>query len=387
MPTRYDWNLTLPEDVVELKEKQAIGVTGDIILVGRGSLAADGTLKPGEPALLIRILACAGKPVPELGLRDKANLLTIHTVAAAPDFKIMLHAFRASDPLPKTVWKSEHTAISVEFPDQKDLISFAPSASGRTYVAVKRGDNVLVKISTPEKPLGDAESDALTERLKRIPDRLARLRGQGYDPAKQRGFVAGWCFDRVVSGGIPPLPGSTTSAVAVPLTDSRLVEGMNGHQAVAAGPGSLAGTLDFAKEAKGQPFTVACWIKTKPNPWMGGLVNVDGIVGSEFIQAGLRMNVMRALSDNWPSTMFPSWTHLAFTFDGRQVSAYRNGILISTARLAEGAKFGWGKKFSFGGKGPYGDAEVVAQSIYFYNTAFTAEAVNDLYLWGKFQAE
>ena len=69
---------------------------------------------------------------------------------------------------------------------------------------------------------------------------------------------------------------------------------MNGRQAVAAGPGSLAGTLDFAKGAKGQPFTVACWVKTKPNPWMGGLVNVDGIVGSEFIQGGLRVNVVRA---------------------------------------------------------------------------------------------
>ena len=120
---------------------------------------------------------------------------------------------------------------------------------------------------------------------------------------------------------------------------------------------------------------------------MGGLVNVDGIVGSEFIQGGLRVNVVRALSDNWPSTMFPSWTHLAFTFDGRQLSTYRNGILISSTPFPEGAKFGWGRKFSFGGKGPYGDAEVVVQSVYFYNAALMAEAVNDLYLWGKFQAE
>jgi len=120
---------------------------------------------------------------------------------------------------------------------------------------------------------------------------------------------------------------------------------------------------------------------------MGGLVNIDGIVGSEFIQGGLRVNVVRALNDNWPATMFPSWTHLAFTFDGHQVSTYRNGILIASARLADDAKFGWGKKFSFGGKGAYGDAEVVVQSLYLYKAAFTAEAVNNLYLWGKFQAE
>ena len=51
------------------------------------------------------------------------------------------------------------------------------------------------------------------------------------------------------------------------------------------------------------------------------------------------------------------------------------------------AKVGWGKKFLFGGKGPYGDAEVVVQSIYFYNAALAHEVVNDLYLWGKFQAK
>ena len=387
MPTHYDWNLTLPEDVVELKERKGLGAAGDIMFVGKASLAADGTLKPGEPALLIRVLACEGKPVVEIGPREKANLFSIHTVTASPDFRIMLYAFRAGDPVPKTAWNSQHTAVSVEFPEQEDLIYFAPSASGRTYIAVKRSDSILAKISTPEKPLVDAEADALTARLKQIPDRIAELRGQVYDPVKQPGFVAGWCFDRVVGGEIRPLPGSQATAAAVPLGDSRVVEGMNGHQAVAAGPGSLAGTLDFAKGAKGQPFTVACWVKTKLNPWMGGLVNIDGIVGSEFIQGGLRVNVVRALNDSWPSTMFPSWTHLAFTFDGRQVSTYRNGILISSARLAEGAKVGWGKRFSFGGKGPYGDAEVIVQTIYLYNAAFTAEAVNDLYLWGKFQAE
>ena len=76
------------------------------------------------------------------------------------------------------------------------------------------------------------------------------------------------------------------------------------------------------------------------------------------------------MNDNWPSTMFPSWTHLAFTFDGRQLSTYRNGILISSARLPDGAKFGWGKRFSFGGKGPYGDAEVSCAKHLFLQRGF-----------------
>jgi hypothetical protein len=160
---------------------------------------------------------------------------------------------------------------------------------------------------------------------------------------------------------------------------------MNGSQSVSIGPVPLAGTLDFAKGMKGQPFTIACWLKTRSNPFMGGYLNVEGIVGTEFVQGTLRLNMARVLNDGWPSSMLSSWTHLAFTYDGSQLCAYRNGILISSAPVSDGTKIAWGRKFSLGGKSPYGDAEVAAQSIYFYSTALSLEAVNDLHLWGKFQ--
>jgi hypothetical protein len=387
MPARYDWNITLAEDVVEVGGNGEFDAHGDILLAGKASLDAHAALKPGEPALLVRVLACEGRPAVEIGPREKDNLLSLHTTAPAPALKILLYAFRAGDPLPKTAWDAGHTAVSVEFPEQKDVIRFAAGASGKTDVAITRGSRPLVKVDKPVVSLADADSDALTSRLKRIPGRVAELRQQGYNPAEQPGFVAGWDFDQVTGDGTAPLRGSVAAAQAVPLGDSKVVEGIGGRRAVAAGPRSLVGTLDFAKSAKAQPFTIACWVKTKVNPWMGGLVNVDGIVGSEFIQGGLRVSVARVLNDNWPSTMLSSWTHLVFTCDGKLIRTYRNGAPVSAAPLPDGAKYGWGKKFSFGGKGPYGDAEVCVQSICLFDRALDAPTINDLYLCGRSPAK
>ena len=160
--------------------------------------------------------------------------------------------------------------------------------------------------------------------------------------------------------------------------------GMNGRQALAVGPKGLQAPLDFAGGQKGGPFTVACWIKTRSNPFMGGLVNVDGLAGASLKQGGLQISVTRALSDSWSSSMLSSWTHLAFTCDGKQVCAYRNGVLLSSGPLPENARYGWGKKFSLGGMAYNDDPAVVVQSIHFYGAALAPEAVENLYLWGKY---
>jgi hypothetical protein len=159
---------------------------------------------------------------------------------------------------------------------------------------------------------------------------------------------------------------------------------MNARQALATGPAAFVGALDFAPEMKGQPFTVAAWLKTKPGPNMGGYISVDGILGSDFVQGNQRFKVGRSLSDNWTTSMVSSWTHVVGTFDGTTLCAYRNGHLMSSAPLSDNGKIDWGKKFSLGGVAYNEDPGVVAQSLHFYNTAFTPEAVEDLYLWGKF---
>ena len=385
MPARYDWNVTLPEDVVEAKQPKGSGGENDILLAGKGSLEADGMVKTGEPALLVRLLACAGNRLPtSLGVRERTKVLSLRTVAVSPDFKILLYAFRAGEPLPKTTWNSARTTVSIDFPEQKDAVRFTPSPSGKTDVMITRRGDTLVSLNKPPAPFADSDSEALTERLKRIPARLDRLRKQSYEPSKQSGFLAGWNFEKAIDGAFHPLPGSSVTAGALPLDSRQWTTGVNGRKALAIGEKTLQSPLDFAKQSQANAFTVACWVKTKSGPFMGGVVNVEGLVGSEFIQGTFRFNVARVLNDNWPSSMFSSWTHLAFTCDGKQVCAYRNGLLLSSAPCPENMKFGWGKKFSLGGKGGYGDAEVAVQSVYFYTAAFTAEAVENLYLWGKY---
>ena len=385
MPARYDWNVTLPEDVVEAKLPKGSGGEYDIVLAGKASLDAEGLVKTGEPALLIRMLACEGNRLPtSLGLRERTNVLSLRTVAASPDFKILLYALRAGDPLPKTTWNSARTTVSIDFPEQKDTVRFTPSSSGKTAVVITRGGEALVSLSKTPALFVDLDSEALTEQLKRIPVSLDMLRKQNYDPSKQSDFLAGWNFEKAVDGMLPPMLGSAGTAGMLPLDNRQWTTGMNGRQALAVGEKTLQASMDFAKQNKEKTFTVACWIKTKSGPFMGGVVNVEGLVGSEFIQGTLRFNVARVLNDNWPSSMFSSWTHLVFTCDGQQVCAYRNGLLLSSVPCPENMKFNWGKKFSLGGKGGYGDAELSVQSIYFYKTAMTAEAVEHLYLWGKY---
>lgn len=384
MPARYDWNLTLFADLVELKEKKNLGEKDDTILVGKASLDADGTLKAGEPALLIRALACAGQRDPvKVGERQKVNLYTLSTVAADPGFKILIYAFRGGDPLPQTQWGADKTKISIEFPNQKDVLQFATTPQGKTNFTLQREGKTLAEVAKPVPPMGDAETEALTARLKTVPTKLAAMKKEGYDPTKLTGFVAGWVFDRPQEGVFAPLPGSVSTATPISMGEAKMAEGLNGRQAVDVGPTALTGSMDFAPEMKGSPFTVVAWLKTKPDPFMGAYINVDGIIGTEFIQGNLRFNVAKVLSDGWSNAMVSSWTQVAATFDGAQICAYRNGLLMSSAPVSDASKIGFGKKFSLGGKSAYGDAEVRAQSILFYNSAFTPEEIEKLYLWDK----
>ncbi len=384
MPARYDWNLTLSPDIVSARLAQPDRRPGDIVLSGTGSLDTSHTVKPGEPALLIRILDWQGRTIPGfLGLRQNTNILSIRTSAIDPKFKILIQAFRAGDPLPQTEWNTAHSAVTVSFPDQKDTLAFNEDAAGKTDLVVSRAGSTLAHIDKPVPPLADTATDAITERLREIPVRLAALRTQAFNPTHLPGFLAGWNFDSASGGMIQPLAGSIATATAIPVGDRQWVSGINGRQALATGSSGIEAPANFSSD-KRPSFTVACWVKTRSDPSMGGLVNVDGLVGSEFVQGTLRVKVLRDLNDNWASSMLSSWTHLVFTCDGKQLCAYRNGILLSSAPVPDGARFGWGRKFSLGGRSPYGDAEVATQSIHFYNTALSPDDVQSLYLWGKY---
>lgn len=384
MPARYAWNLTLPAEVVEVKPASGLGVAGDIILAGKASLEADGTLKPGEPGFLIRMLDSKGRRMPgEIGLRGNANILTIRADSVAPDFKVLLHAFRMGDPLPVTIWDSARHAVSVGFPDQKDLIAFLSGASGKTHVTVTRGGKPLVKLTRESEPFMDSESQALTDRAKRIPGRIAALHKQGYHPAKQAGLVAGWSFDETNDGFFKPWPGSVPAVLPIPATDIRAVQGPGGRAAIALGKDGLTVPWDFAADHTA-PFTLAFWVKTSSGS--GALLANNAHMGMSFDLrfSAIRFNTFKTWSEGGMNSaaMLSSWTHLVATFDGETMRLYRNGMPLMDMP-ANGRKVAWGKELTLGG----GGLDVSFADLCFYQNALSPGDVENLYLWGKYAAK
>jgi hypothetical protein len=380
MPARYDWNLTLPADVVEVKRADGFGVAGDIILAGKNSLETDGSLKTGEPGFLIRMLDCKGQRLPgEIGLREKANILSIRAQSVAPDFKVLLHAFRMGDPLPATRWDSARHVVSVEFPEQKDQIAFNPGAAGKTHVTVNRGGKPLVKLTHEPQPFVDSESDALTDRVKRIPERLAALRKQGYHPAKQAGLVAGWAFDQTQDGTFKPWTGSVAAALPIPASDIRAVQGPGGRSATVLGKEGLKMPWDFAANHSA-PFTIAFWVKTDSG--RGALLASNAHMGMSFDLRfdSIRFNALKSWGEGGMNSaaMLSSWTHFAVTFDGETMRLYRNGMPLMEMP-ANGRKVAWGKELILGGGN-----DVSFADLCFYQNAMSPDEVENLYLWGKY---
>lgn len=388
LPARYDFNLTLPADVTQVRAPSGLGMEGDIILSGTASLDATGGIKPGEPALLVRVLECRGERLSiTVAPRENLVLLSLATRAVAPDFKVLLHAFRMGEPLPTTTWDDAHASVTVVFPEQKDVIGFKSATDGKTAVAITRDGRAIATVDRQAAPLADPDSDRLTSRLRAIPDRLAALEKRAYDPLAEGRFVGGWQFDEPTGVAIQPLPGSFKGLAAIqPREFDRVVEGPGGRHAIGIGKTMLAVPLPAGDPQGKSPFTVAAWLKTKPGAFMGRLIEIEGAFKLELIQGRLRLSgPSNWLFDNWSSSMLASWTHVALVFDGKQVHTYRNGIPMSSVpvrdrkiRIAGGMKLG--------GDDVYGDAECAVSGLLFYASALAPDAVEDLYLWQKFGA-
>ena len=382
LAARYDWNLTLMADVVQADASKLGGAEGDIILVGKDSLGADGTVKPGDPALLVRVLEAQGTRLgATVGLRGKINLLCISTQAPSPAFKVLVHAFRIGGPLPTTTWDDARRSVQVAFPEQTDAIACTPAASGRTELVVRRDGKVIASLNQPVPALKDPASDTLLAAQRQVAPRVASLLTQGFDPAKLPGFVAGWPLTELTQDAFPPLPGSAANAQPIAMiegTELPQVEG--GGKAVLVGKNPLALNLDPTMVGNG-PVTMSVWVKTKPGPFMGRLVEAPGLASLSFVQGGLTVNAPGGGLGSWSSAMLSSWTHLAVTWDGKAISAYRNGILM--VRDEAPRKIALGKVIRLGGADAYGNAEVQVRDVMLYRGALSAEAVGDLHLWGR----
>jgi hypothetical protein len=379
----YDWNATMRSDVVQVTSGVS-GETGDLVFAAQTSVATDGSLKPNEPGLLVRVLNANGQPAtPTFLTRGGYKHLAIRSNAVAPDFKILIHAFRMGDSLPQTTWNSNRSGLTVSFPDQTDIITFTAASSGKTDVVVSRSGNTLAAVTAPVAPLADAESAALTASLQDIPARVAQLRGSNYDPATRPGFLAGWNFGQTkeVAGVGPafmPVAGSIAAAAPIPATGVELVSGMNGSLAASlATPGITASHTWTSQLANS--FTIAFWMKANT------LVhdNVFFAFGDHrTLLLRYRSGFNLAALGNWyldagPATMATSWTHLAAVFTGTQLQIFRNGHLVSSYAATPAS-------FQSFANMKLGVLNGAVQSVHFYNTAFTTTDVQDLHLWGRY---
>lgn len=69
--------------------------------------------------------------------------LVVPSRAVEPNFKVLLYPHRQGGKLPEVTWNEGRTAVTVGFPDQVDVVTFAVGDDGRTRVKVERGGTVL----------------------------------------------------------------------------------------------------------------------------------------------------------------------------------------------------------------------------------------------------
>jgi hypothetical protein len=382
---RYDWNLSLPDDICELSQPKSPGGENDIILIGKNSVATDGSPKMGEPALLVRVLEAAGTRLPHVfENRDRLNFLSIRTHASAPNFKVMLHAYRIGEPLPSTKWDKTGKNLAVSFPGQIDNVLFKPTETGRNHLEIMRGKSVIASLKRPDEPFNDPATEVLNAQLRDIPRVLSAMKKNRFDPLKLPSFNAGWRFEQTVNGGYAPLTGGSPEAKPIPMGSSSPVDGPGHYRAAATGLEGLSAPLDFVSKPDG-PFTVSMWVKTMSDPQMGVLADFGGNTGltMDIVQGGLRFSTC----GNWgfaalPTSMLSSWVHFAITSDQQIMRLYRNGLLIVTADI-KGKRFAWGKTFRLGGSNSYGDAATEVGELLFYKTALSPDDIVAIHLHGR----
>jgi hypothetical protein len=155
----YVWGMTLPQDVelgsAKLTSSTANAYSADIVLSENSKIDLKVMADSPKPRhLLVRVLS-AGQLADEPGVVEKlsianppqpnlsVNRLHIASESVSPGFKILLFPYQDGDDLPETVWNKDHSAVTIAWPDQKDVITFAPAKDGRTRFSIARGSSEI----------------------------------------------------------------------------------------------------------------------------------------------------------------------------------------------------------------------------------------------------
>ena len=369
LPSRYELNLNLMRDLTLLKTPVAGTEKGDLVFTATNSIATNGALNPGEPALLVRMLQAKGDPLrPEIKEINRQNILTLSTKAESPDFKLLLYPFKGGEPLPETKWNEVKTDLEISFPDQKDSIAFTSAPSGKTDLRIKRDGAEIIAVNTPVPKLTDPDSDRLTEELNKLPQKVAALKG--FDPDKLPGLIASWSFDQASNG---VYFAAQTNVPGIPAANTTLEPGVVGS-AVNVSSNGLIVPFDL-KSVIDCEMTFSFWVKSNTKPWMGTVAST-GLFSLDLIQAGLNFHAMRQ-GEPLSSSILTGWTHYVVTSDAKSVILYCNGI--SQVSIPSNGKPSFSKSFQLGG-GSYGGFTGSYDSLRIYNKALDADTVQKLYL-------
>jgi hypothetical protein len=310
---------------------------------------------------------------PVLEVRDKVNLFTLSTHAVSPDFKVLIYAFRAGEPLPVTQWGATHDKLRLTFPDQFDDVTFHAAASGKTDLTIEREGRQVVAVNRAVAPLADPDSELLTKELQQLPKLVESLKT--FQPDQVSGLVANWTFDAVKDGAFAA---AQKEMPAIP-SGAAVVELGCVNQAVRVKKDALVAPLKL-KDKIDKIFTVACWVKADPNP-DGTVMDFNSVWGFslDFVQGSLRFNGQEKwfYGGTHNATMLGDWTHFAVTYDGQNMTVYRDGYVLLTLPATKVPVFG--DKFQLGGNGFNGCFD----DLRIYNQALDRETVQKLYWSGR----
>jgi hypothetical protein len=85
---------------------------------------------------------------------QRVRRLAVPAHAVEPNFKVLIYPHRQGDPLPTTSWQGTN-AVTISWPGQKDTVSFAKQAGGKTDIKLTREGNALISVTNPVTPLKD----------------------------------------------------------------------------------------------------------------------------------------------------------------------------------------------------------------------------------------
>jgi hypothetical protein len=167
-PKTYHWNMMIDEDV------DVIEIKTDKILLGTLPFKEERKVqssfyrvpREGEAQLLVHVL---NREIPEdifhnpeirletlehKEARDwpdgrsfgLAKRLVVPSFSQEPKFKMLLFSHYNGDVLPEVSWNEQRTAVTVEWPDQKDVITFREDENGRTRLQIQRNEIVILQL-------------------------------------------------------------------------------------------------------------------------------------------------------------------------------------------------------------------------------------------------